>query len=51
MKFKYKITNEIVEAKSITELYAFSHNSNYEKVEEMTVPKDKGKRNRGETSE
>lgn len=51
MKFKNKITNEIVEAKSITELYAFSHNSNYEKVEEIKVPKDKAKRNQGEASE
>ncbi len=41
-KFRNKVTDEIVEANSFTELFAFSHNSNYELVE---TKEDKPKAN------
>ena len=37
MRFKNKRTNQIVRANNYAELFAFSHNSNYEKVEETIV--------------
>ena len=37
MRFKNKRTNQIVRANNYAELFAFSHNSNYEKVEEPIV--------------
>ena len=37
MRFKNKRTNQIVRANNYAELFAFSHNSNYEKVEEVIV--------------
>ena len=40
-KFRNKVTNEIVEANSFTELFAFSHNSNYELVTESKEEKPK----------
>lgn len=33
-KFRNITTKEVVEANNFTELFAFSHNSNYEKLEE-----------------
>lgn len=39
MKFKNKETNETVEAKNFTELFAYSNNSNWEKVVEATKTK------------
>ncbi len=41
MKFKNKYTNEIVEASNNVELFAFSHNSNYEIVEVTKEEKPK----------
>lgn len=38
MKFKNKITNEIVEVKGYTLESAYSHNSNWEKVEQPKEP-------------
>ena len=40
MKFKDKKTNKIVEAKNYTQFFAYSHNSNWEKVEEASKPKE-----------
>lgn len=37
MKFKSKKTNEIVEAKGYVQEFAYSHNSEWEKVEEIKV--------------
>lgn len=34
MKFKNKLTNEVVEAKNYTQVFAFTHNSNWEEVKE-----------------
>lgn len=39
MKFKNKLNNEIVEAKGYTQEFAYSHNSNWEKVEETAKSK------------
>jgi hypothetical protein len=39
MKFKNKITGKIEEADTFTKEFAFTHNSNYEKVEEKKSPK------------
>lgn len=41
MKFKNKYANEIVEASNNVELFAFSHNSNYELVEVTKEEKPK----------
>ncbi len=35
MKFKNKSNNEIIEAKGYVQEFAYSHNSNYEKIEEQ----------------
>lgn len=40
MKFKNKKTDEIVEAKNYTQFFAYSHNTNWEKVEETAKPKE-----------
>lgn len=40
-KFRNKNTDEFVEANSFTELFAFSHNSNYELVTETKEEKPK----------
>lgn len=37
MKFKSKKTNEIVEVKGYVQEFAYSHNSEWEKVEEKKV--------------
>ena len=53
-KFRNKVTNEIVEANSFTELFAFSHNSNYELVTESKEEKPKAnskKKSKEETTE
>ena len=34
MKFKNKKTEEVVEAKNYTQAFAYSHNSNWEKIDE-----------------
>ncbi len=34
MKFKNQLTNEVVEAKNYTQIFAFTHNSNWEEVKE-----------------
>lgn len=39
MKFKSKKTNEIVEVKGYVQEFAYSHNSEWEKVEEKKQPK------------
>lgn len=39
MKFKNKKTGEIVKANDFTMSFAYSHNSNYEKVEEEKIKK------------
>lgn len=41
MKFKNKKTNEIVEPKGYVQEFAYSHNSNWEKVVEKTKNKKK----------
>lgn len=41
MKFKNKINQEVVEANTYTQVFAYSHNSNWEKIEEI---KDKTKK-------
>lgn len=56
MKFKNKRTNQIVRANNYAELFAFSHNSNYEKVEETIVTTEKkstrtSKRNKKEVQD
>lgn len=38
MKFKNKITNEIKEPKNYTQLFAYTHNSNWEKIVEEKEP-------------
>jgi len=44
MKFKNKETGEIVKAKEYAEIFAYSHNSNWEQVKENERPnRDKNK--------
>lgn len=38
MKFKNKINQEVVEANTYTQVFAYSHNSNWEKVEAKKEP-------------
>lgn len=40
MKFKNKKTNEIVETKGYVQEFAYSHNSEWEKLKEASKPKE-----------
>ncbi|HJJ05168.1 MAG TPA: HeH/LEM domain-containing protein [Clostridiaceae bacterium] len=40
MKFKNKKTNEIVETKGYVQEFAYSHNSEWEKLKETSKPKE-----------
>lgn len=40
MKFKNKKTNEIVETKGYVQEFAYSHNSEWEKLKEVSKPKE-----------
>lgn len=35
MKFKNLLTNEVIEAKDYVQIFAYSHNSNWEKIENI----------------
>ncbi|MGN1012282.1 MAG: hypothetical protein ACI4ON_00405 [Clostridia bacterium] len=41
MKYKNESTNEIVESKNYAEEFAYSHNSNWKKLEEKDTKKNK----------